>query len=170
MAMSSAEKSRAFRERQRARMAEDPEYAAEVKARKAVENKQWRQQNKEHANEYRSAWHAERMLDPEYVEYRRQKNSEWRANNPEKRQASSRESTRRRKALLKGASEVEFFTKPQIWDRDSGICGLCGKAADPTDWHLDHVIPLKRGGEHTMENVQVSHPKCNLSKGAKIIP
>lgn len=54
-----------------------------------------------------------------------------------------------------------------VWERDEGICGICGEAADRNDWHMDHVIPVIRGGEHTMENVQVSHPTCNRKKGAR---
>lgn len=50
--------------------------------------------------------------------------------------------------------------------RDSGICGICGLAVGP-DWHLDHVIALVNGGEHSYANVQVSHPSCNSRKGVR---
>jgi 5-methylcytosine-specific restriction endonuclease McrA len=35
-------------------------------------------------------------------------------------------------------------------------------------WDLDHVIPLSKGGEHSYDNVQVTHPSCNRKKGAKV--
>lgn len=33
--------------------------------------------------------------------------------------------------------------------------------------HIDHVIPLVKGGSHTLENVRPSHAICNLKKGAR---
>lgn len=55
-----------------------------------------------------------------------------------------------------------------VFERDQGVCGICGESADPESWHLDHIIPLSKGGHHTYENVQVSHPSCNLRKGARL--
>lgn len=51
-----------------------------------------------------------------------------------------------------------------VWERDGGICGICGEIADPQDWQLDHVIPLSREGRHSYANTQVSHPPCNAWK------
>lgn len=55
-----------------------------------------------------------------------------------------------------------------IWLRDSGVCHLCYELADPTDWHLDHIIPIVHGGPHDPRNVAVSHPFCNTSKNDRI--
>lgn len=33
-------------------------------------------------------------------------------------------------------------------------------------YHLDHRIPLKRGGRHVFSNLQLLSPPCNLRKGA----
>lgn len=35
--------------------------------------------------------------------------------------------------------------------------------------HLDHIIPLSKGGTHEPNNVRITHAKCNLSKHSKII-
>jgi 5-methylcytosine-specific restriction endonuclease McrA len=40
-----------------------------------------------------------------------------------------------------------------------------GKAASPTDFHIDHVVALARGGPHAYSNVQIAHPFCNRAKG-----
>jgi 5-methylcytosine-specific restriction endonuclease McrA len=32
--------------------------------------------------------------------------------------------------------------------------------------HIDHVIPLARGGEHSYANAQAAHGPCNMRKGA----
>lgn len=75
-----------------------------------------------------------------------------------------RQATRRAR---KRAAVVEVVDPAAVWTRDRGVCGLCGEVADSADWHLDHVIPLAAGGEHSYANVQVSHPRCNLVKGPR---
>jgi 5-methylcytosine-specific restriction endonuclease McrA len=34
-------------------------------------------------------------------------------------------------------------------------------------YHLDHIVPLAKGGTHTRENVQLLCPSCNVRKSAK---
>lgn len=72
------------------------------------------------------------------------------------------EATRRAK---KRGQFVERVYLANIWNRDAGICHICGLLADPDDWELDHVVPISRGGEHSHANTAVSHPKCNHLKG-----
>lgn len=45
-----------------------------------------------------------------------------------------------------------------------GVCGICGGDVDPGRFHLDHIVPLSKGGAHTYENTQPAHPACNLRK------
>ena len=52
--------------------------------------------------------------------------------------------------------------------RDGYVCQLCGGDVEPSDVHLDHVVPFSRGGPTTVKNLQVTHARCNLSKGARI--
>lgn len=59
-------------------------------------------------------------------------------------------------------------------------CHLCGGAIDldaprtpgKPGWekslHIDHVMPLSKGGDDTLENVRPSHGKCNIRKNNKI--
>lgn len=70
-----------------------------------------------------------------------------------------------RRARLMGATGNQPFTRAEIWERDSGRCHACGKLCDPKSWHLDHLIPLSRGGPNAPWNVAVAHPRCNLSRG-----
>lgn len=67
------------------------------------------------------------------------------------------------------AAFVERVDSAVVWQRDSGVCGICGTLADSATWHLDHIIPLSRGGTHEYANVQVSHPFCNKSKGNRLM-
>lgn len=58
--------------------------------------------------------------------------------------------------------------RAEILERDLGLCGICGDPVDPANYHVDHVIPMTKGGTHEPDNVQVAHPFCNLSKGATV--
>lgn len=51
--------------------------------------------------------------------------------------------------------------------RDGLTCGLCGSSVELADVHIDHVLPVSRGGSDHPQNLQVSHSRCNLSKGAR---
>jgi hypothetical protein len=55
-----------------------------------------------------------------------------------------------------------------VINRDGHVCGICGSAVEPTDVHLDHVIPYSRGGPTTAENLRVTHSKCNLQRGNRV--
>ena len=52
-----------------------------------------------------------------------------------------------------------------VMQRDGECCQYCGAEDGP--FHLDHVIPVSRGGDHGMHNLVVACARCNLSKGAK---
>jgi len=34
--------------------------------------------------------------------------------------------------------------------------------------HLDHVIPLSKGGYDTIDNIRPTHGICNIRKGARL--
>lgn len=73
-----------------------------------------------------------------------------------------------RRRARKRQAEAEKVDPAAIWNRDQGTCHICGLAADPDDWHLEHKVPLSRGGRHSADNVAVAHPTCNLKKGTKL--
>jgi hypothetical protein len=68
----------------------------------------------------------------------------------------------------------EIIPLPEIYARDRGICGLCHRkvngrfiAPDPRSATLDHIVPLKAGGQHVRANVQLAHYACNSAKGTR---
>lgn len=61
-------------------------------------------------------------------------------------------------------ADVEYVDYDIVFERDKGICYLCGKEVDTFNWHLDHIIPISRGGGHTYQNVGITHKSCNLKK------
>lgn len=75
-----------------------------------------------------------------------------------------------RRAVLRSVS-VERVERRDVYERDHGRCQIALRCngrrtlSYEGGWHLDHIIPLSRGGTHEMANVQVSCPACNLAKG-----
>lgn len=67
--------------------------------------------------------------------------------------------------------------RPQdIFDRDHWRCQLCGRATpkrlrrttDPRAPELDHIVPIAKGGSHTVDNTQCACRECNGKKGSTI--
>lgn len=92
---------------------------------------------------------------------------EWRRKNPERASAIRRRSVMRYRAR-KLAAHVEDVDPRIVYERDEGICGICGEAVDLAEFEVDHIVPLAAGGEHSYWNVQVAHLGCNRAKGAKV--
>jgi 5-methylcytosine-specific restriction endonuclease McrA len=55
-----------------------------------------------------------------------------------------------------------------VWERDRGICRLCGEYVLPGEVSLDHVIPFSQGGASSLDNLQLAHRRCNSAKGNRV--
>lgn len=56
-----------------------------------------------------------------------------------------------------------------VYYRDGGECIKCGKRVGLDNFHVDHIIPISKGGaEWELSNLELSCPGCNLSKGARM--
>lgn len=47
-------------------------------------------------------------------------------------------------------------------------CWWCGKRIKGNEYHVDHVIPIVRGGTNALNNLCISCPECNMKKGARL--
>ncbi|MDR2892962.1 MAG: HNH endonuclease [Deltaproteobacteria bacterium] len=54
----------------------------------------------------------------------------------------------------------------RILARDGYRCKMCGASAADTKLHVDHIIPVSRGGITEERNLQTLCQRCNLGKGA----
>ena len=57
----------------------------------------------------------------------------------------------------------------QIFDRDKFTCRYCGRQSDTCVLHVDHLIPVSKGGTNDPENLITSCEDCNLGKSDKLI-
>lgn len=53
-----------------------------------------------------------------------------------------------------------------LWHAFGGLCPLCGVEVTRVNGHVDHIIPLAKGGAHSQENLQILCGPCNRQKGA----
>jgi hypothetical protein len=147
-------------------------------------HKTWRERNAEHVAEYRRLYlsvHGERkkQLDREYGRANRQKNNDaarrYRLKNPEKVREMHRKQElkhpdrgrmkqSRRRALLR-ENGVFLVTQKDVARMLNKPCAYCGGKSV----HIDHVIPLAKGGVHGVGNLVGACGRCNLKKSSKFL-
>lgn len=83
-----------------------------------------------------------------------------------------------RRIKIKTAMVDNDITLERLFDRDNGVCHICGMLCNYDDIEtagetmiagdfypsIDHVIPLAKGGTHAWSNVRLAHRKCNYIK------
>jgi len=65
---------------------------------------------------------------------------------------------------------IPTWIRERVLARDGNVCQLCGGDVEPDDIHLDHIKPWSKGGEHSVDNLQVTHSLCNMRKAARWEP
>lgn len=140
--------------------------------------REYRAARRDHINELQRAQYRrekEKRLAKEKLRYQRDKEricARVKAHgepnlDPVKKKDRQRRNNKAKRARKKNAF-VETVDHKVVFERSEGICGICHMPVEETDFHVDHIIPLSRGGEHSYVNVQAAHPFCNISKGNKI--
>ena len=54
-----------------------------------------------------------------------------------------------------------------VYKEKNGVCEYCGKSLSKDEFHLEHKIPISRGGNNEYDNLTISCASCNLKKGSK---
>jgi 5-methylcytosine-specific restriction endonuclease McrA len=128
--------------------------------------RKWREQNREkaagHTRKYRTTDKGKAAMKAAYdTEYNRRRMAQWRRANPEKARAAH---LRVRHAGMGTVSAMDIATQHA---RQNGRCYYCGENLDEK-YHVDHVIPVSRGGLNEPSNIVLACPFCNVSKGARL--
>ena len=107
-------------------------------------------------------------------EVARRKQRKYWAKHPEKAQLFNRQ----RRARVNKVKHIPY-TKEEVLEKYGSNCHICGtpinlkapRKAGKKGWehglHLDHLIPISKGGPDTIDNVRPAHGLCNRSKGAR---
>ena len=126
--------------------------------------------NKEHKLKSNRAWHHanKEKISARKRTYRQnnkarisQKGKEWYRNNKERVYIR----TRKRNALVRNVKVGNVPHRNEILKKQGDMCANCKTKKGL--FEMDHIVPIKLGGEHSKHNVQVLCKACNRSKGAK---
>lgn len=113
------------------------------------------------SSKYRTRY---RRYYAEHKEQIAQYGRQWTSANPERHRAR----IRRYRARKVGANG--FHTAEDIatqYRAQNGRCWWCSCELEEF-YHVDHLTPLSRGGSNAPENIVITCPSCNLSKGNKM--
>lgn len=136
----------------------------------------YREKNREKIRQYQSKWYEknrqkERKRLNEYYQKNPDKRAEanarreaWRRQNRDKARSYMR-NRRARIAEVGGTHSGEDIAK--IFDGQKGHCWWCTKKLGKK-YHVDHRIPIAKGGSNGPENLVIACPKCNQYKGSRM--
>lgn len=91
---------------------------------------------------------------------------------PERIRAYCSAGNAKRRARKKGADVGDKYVGKLIrkWRlEDTFVCYYCQKKFSSADLQIEHIIPLSRGGKHTVGNICKSCPRCNRVKNTKLV-
>lgn len=155
------------------------EYARAHREQSNARVKKWRQENPERVRDSWKAYYAAN------ADKRREASSKWFYENLERSRQTRKDyyqrvkhqdqhkqvalsAYRNRKARKRSAQGSHSADDVALLLRSQkGLCWWCGKPVDQT-YHVDHRIPLARGGSNAPENLCISCPTCNLRKNDKL--
>ena len=65
--------------------------------------------------------------------------------------------------------KVKAGLRFDILKRDGYRCQICGScASDGVKLHVDHIIPIAKGGKSVESNLRTLCDRCNIGKSDKI--
>ena len=87
--------------------------------------------------------------------------------------AAQAERARQSTAQFPRKRERDLMTvglRTNVMRRDGFRCRMCGaSASEGTTLHVDHILPVSRGGLTVLENLQTLCASCNLGKGNSFV-
>ncbi len=130
-----------------------------------IQIKNYKQANKEKVKE------SQRIYDlrPEVIEKKKISTRRYHKNNPQIVRAQNVA----RKARLRGATSITSKASIVVrkWKSEPDFrCYYCGNKY-PTLWnlHIDHLVPINKGGQHEADNLCKACFKCNCWKRDRLI-
>lgn len=140
----------------------------------------FRAANPDRTRAYSAAWRPKldpertRAYDREYQAVNAERIAEnrtvWRAKNAARIEAQLAAGRARKRGARIGDRAAYIAFVKHVRSAASIPCHWCGTATKrgARRRHLDHIIPLAKGGADSVDNLCVSCQRCNCAKGAKM--
>lgn len=137
------------------------------KVRYALENpdkvkdskRRWEERNRESLNQ------KSRDRRALYPEKKKLENSIWWKANRDKARVYS---SKRRRLMEKAGGSFSESDIKEMMARQKGKCAEPSCRCDVRHkYHIDHIMPVKLGGDNNPSNLQILCPRCNSRKSAK---
>lgn len=141
-----------MREAYRKRWA-DPEYRKRI----LTQNAEW---DKAHPGDGRKRslrWRNRNLQKARASEKR------WRTRNRDWTQARDHARRAAKAEVTINPRSIQIFING-VRNKKAVICYYCGSVVSGHKAHFDHIVPLSKGGPHSVENLCVSCPRCNQTK------
>lgn len=135
-------------------LAKTKEWRIRNQERSRAQQREYRLRNLDKKRQQVREWHKAHRNDPRFKKGRLIR---WRENE-QKRRALKRAATINLRHIKAWMHSI--LSKP------AAICYWHEGVIPISKVHFDHIIPLKEGGAHSIENLCVSCDACNLKKGA----
>ena len=125
-------------------------------------NRKYREAHRDELVEYSRKWHSEnreymRQYHIDNRERRLNYYNEWKLSNRDKRRAT--EQARRARKMNAGGSFTDKEWQAKL-EEFEGRCAYCPGEAE----HIDHIVPVSKGGTSFIWNLIPACASCNLSK------
>ena len=65
---------------------------------------------------------------------------------------------------MNGRKKLSKSLRFEVFKRDSFSCVYCGRSAPDVVLHVDHVVPVSKGGTNEITNLVTACSDCNLGK------
>ena len=59
---------------------------------------------------------------------------------------------------------ISARTRYMVFERDGYTCQYCGAKAPDAELHVDHIVPVSKGGGNSLDNLVTACAACNLGK------
>lgn len=138
------------------------DYRQRNREKRRISRRNWYVRNMEHAKAYARQYHQE------HIEERRAYARNYYRSHYEERIAYAKSYNAGRRALEAAQGKGYTAAEVRLQHRSQhGKCWHCGKLVGRR-YHVDHLIPLRKGGKHDASNIVIACPLCNLSKKDKL--
>lgn len=166
-----------YQENRARRLAQIAKYHSEHPEMGRTSSRNWARRNAERHRANTRRWraaHSERRKrwQKEYRQQNRlkisQKVKEYAKNNPHVRRAIAAKRRALRRQVLIDPRGIKSWMK-EIRSKPFARCHWCGTKVSGRKIHFDHIVPISKGGAHSIGNLCASCRDCNLSKNNRLL-